>query len=283
MGLFLEQPRGGDSITSCVDQIYNKLFGKEDLSAKREQIKRDQNIIACLKGDLQLMETLRARDGSSASRIETYRNVIIELEKRIEDQSFWLDTEKQVAPNTLRRDLNFAFSSKVSNLLALSKLALQTDSTRVITLSLDWIDGSITVLGATRGWHTLSHHGGRQDKLELLSRIEMDIVKQINQFLTELDEIKEGDGTLLDHTTVVIGSNFGDASNHTCNNLPIVIAGGHYRHQSHVIANKKTPLCNLWLELLHEHNIDVQTFGSSQPGKISCLVSKLTVDIQDPL
>ncbi|MGB1926262.1 MAG: DUF1552 domain-containing protein, partial [Rubripirellula sp.] len=140
----MEQPRGGDSNTSCVDQIYNKLFGKEDLSAKREQIKRDQNIIACLKGDLQLMETLRSRDGSSASRIETYRNVIIELEKRIEHESFWLDTEKPVIPNTLRRDLNFAFSSKVSNLLALSKLALQTDSTRVITLSLDWIDGSIT-------------------------------------------------------------------------------------------------------------------------------------------
>jgi len=249
-----------------VDQIYNKLFGKEDLSAKREQIKRDQNIIACLKGDLQLMETLRARDGSSASKIETYRNVIIELEKRIEHESFWLDTEKPVIPNTLRRDLNFAFSSKISNLLALSKLALQTDSTRVITLSLDWIYGAITVPGATGGWHTLSHHGGRQDKLEPLSRIEMDIVKQINQFLTDLDEIKEGDGTLLDHTTVVIGSNFGDASNHTCNNLPIVLAGGHYRHQSHVIANKKTPLCNLWLELLHEHNIDVQTFGSSQPG-----------------
>ena len=45
-----------------------------------------------------------------------------------------------------------------------------------------------------------------------------------------MDQIKEGEGTLLDHTTVVMGSNFGDASNHTCNNLPMIVAGGGYRH-----------------------------------------------------
>ena len=91
----------------------------------------------------------------------------------------------------------------------------------------------------------------------------MDIVKHLNQFLTDLDRIKEGDGTLLDHTTVVIGSNFGDASNHTCNKLPTIVAGGGYRHQTHTVAEKPMPLCNLWLELLHQHNIDVDAFGSS--------------------
>ena len=138
----------------------------------------------------------------------------------------------------------------MSNLFELSKLALQTDSTRIITVSLDWIYGAITVPGATGGWHTLSHHGGKADALAKLGRIEEDIIKHFNQFLSNLDAIKEGKGTLLDHTTVVFGSNFGDASNHTCNNLPTIVAGGGYRHQAHTVLEKPTPLCNLYLELL---------------------------------
>ena len=93
--------------------------------------------------------------------------------------------------------------------------------------------------------------------------IEMDILKHLNQFLLELDQIKEGDGTLLDHTTVVIGSNFGDSSNHTCSNLPIIVAGGGFRHQTHTVLERPMPLCNLYLELLHHHQIDVGSFGSS--------------------
>ena len=246
-----------------VDQIYNKLFGEEDLSAKRNQIERDQNVIACLRRDMRQIETRRVSEGSATSKIETYRNVIAELEKQIAHESFWLDTAKPDVPGKLSDDPEFAFSTKIENLLKLSKFALQTDLTRVITLSLDWIYGAIKVPGATGGWHTLSHHDGKQDMLESLCRIEMDIVKHLNQFLTDMDQIKEGDGTLLDHTTVIIGSNFGDASNHTCNNLPTIVAGGGYRHQLHTVPERQMPLCNLWLELLHKHNIDGGTFGSS--------------------
>ena len=127
---------------------------------------------------------------------------------------------------------------------------------------MDWIYGAIKVPGATGGWHTLSHHGGKKDALEKLIRIESDIIQHVNKFLADLDGIKEGDGTLLDHTTVVLGSNFGDASNHTCNNLPAIVAGGGFNHQSHSVSERPTPLCNLWLEILNEHNVDVGRFGS---------------------
>ena len=256
-----------------VDRIYGKLFGEEDLSAKRKQIAKDQNVIACLRRDLKQIESQSVAQEPDASKIETYRNVIAELEKQISHESFWLDTAKPEVPDTLSKDPEFAFSTKIENLLELSKLAFQTDSTRVITLSLDWIYGAIKVPGATGGWHSLSHHGGRQNQLEQLSRIERDIVKHLNHFLTDLDNIPEGDGTLLDHTTVVIGSNFGDASNHTCNNLPTIVAGGGYRHQVHTVPEKPTPLCNLWLELVHKHNIDLGQFGSSDDDPQSLLVS----------
>ena len=240
-------------------QIFDRLFGEDDLTAKRRQIENDQHVVQCLYRD---MEQLK-RQGGDASKIDSYRTVIAELEEQLKHEEFWLKTKKPEVPNTLSTDQEFAFSTKIGNLFELSKLAFQSDSTRVITLSLDWIYGAIKVPGATGGWHTLSHHGGKADTLAKLNRIEVDIVKHLNQFLSELDEIEEGEGTLLDHTTVVIGSNFGDSSNHTCNNLPTIVAGGGYRHQMHTVLEKPTPLCNLYLELLHHHNIDVDGFGSS--------------------
>ena len=244
-------------------QVFNKLFGEEDLTAKRQKIKNDLYVIECLKRDMHQLETRRVSERNQASRIDSYRNVLAELEKQLEHETFWLKTKKPEVPNTLGKDPEFAFSAKIKNMLELSKLAFQTDSTRVITFSMDWIYGAIKVPGATGGWHTLSHHGGKQDKLEPLSRIEMEIIKHLNQFLADLNTIQEGEGTLLDYTTLVIGSNFGDASNHTCNNLPTLVAGGGYRHQIHTVPEKPMPLCNLWLELLHSHNINIASFGSS--------------------
>ncbi len=243
--------------------IYNKLFGEEDLTVKREQITRDQHVLKCLYRDMQQLESQNAIQTTHPSKIETYRNVVAELEKQLEHEAVWLNTAKPEVPNTLSKDPEFAFSTKIKNLLELSKLAFQTDSTRVITFSMDWIYGAIKVPGATGGWHTLSHHGGKQDIIDSLSRIEMDIVKHLNHFLSDLDSIPEGNGTLLDHTTVVIGSNFGDASSHTCNDLPTIVAGGGYRHQIHAVQKEPMPLCNLWLELLHQHDIDIGEFGSS--------------------
>jgi len=241
-------------------QIFERLFGEEDLSAKRQQIENDQQIVKSLYRDMEQIK----KKGGDASKIESYRTVISELEAQLKHEEFWLKTKKPEVPNTLSDDQEFAFSTKVRNLFELSKLALQTDSTRVITLSLDWIYGAIKVPGATGGWHTLSHHGGKADALGKLSRIEVDIVKHLDRFLAELDQIDEGEGSLLDHTTVVIGSNFGDSSNHTCNNLPTIVAGGGYRHQAHTVLEKPTPLCNLYLELLHKHNVDLGSFGSSK-------------------
>lgn len=240
-------------------QIFAKLFGEEDLAAKRRQLENDRRIIRSLRRDMEQL----SRQGD-VDKIDAYRTVVAELEADFEREQFWLATKKPSVPNTLSSDPEFAFSTKIRNLLELAKLAFQTDSTRVITVSLDWIYGAIKVPGATGGWHTLSHHGGNPEVLAKLTQVEIEIVKQLNQFLGALNQIKEGDGTLLDHTTVVIGSNFGDSSNHTCNNLPTIIAGGGYRHQIHTVLEEPTPLCNLWLELLHKHDIDVGQFGSSE-------------------
>ena len=241
------------------EKIFEKLFKKENLETKQKQLRNDQNILHSLSRD---MEILRKK-GSQPGKLDSYKAAIRELDAQLAHEKFWLNAEKPKVEKSLSQDPEFAFSTKIQNLFELAKLAFRTDSTRVITLSMDWIDGAITVPGATGGWHTLSHHGGKADKIESLSKIEIDTLKHFNRFLFEMDQIKEGEGTLLDHTTVVMGSNFGDASNHTCNNLPMIVAGGGYRHQAHSVLEQPTPLCNLYLELLHKHDIDAGAFGSS--------------------
>jgi hypothetical protein len=242
------------------EQIFSKLFGEEDLRAKRLQLENDQNVLDCLYRDLDhLRET-----GAEPGKLDSYQTVIRELEAQLGHERFWLNAKKPKVEKTLSSNKEFEFSTKVKNLFELAKLAFRTDSTRVITFSMDFIYGAIKVPGATGGWHTLSHHGGKPDLLAKLTRIEIDILKHFNQFLFDLDQIEEGNGTLLDHTTVVMGSNFGDASDHTCNNLPMIVAGGGYRHETHRVLEKPTPLCNLYLELLHKHNIDLGKFGSSE-------------------
>ena len=242
------------------EKIFEMLFKEEDLRSKKLQLKNDRNILNCLRRDL---AQLRKR-GSEPGKLDSYKVLIGELEAQLNHEKFWLNTRKPKVEKSLSADKEFAFSSKIRNLFELAKLAFRTDSTRVITLSMDWIDGAIKVPGATGGWHTLSHHGGKPDMIARLSLIEIDTLKHLDQFLFEMDQIKEEGGTLLDHTTVVMGSNFGDSSNHTCNNLPMIVAGGGYRHQTHTVLEKQTSLCNLYLELLHKHDIDVGSFGSSE-------------------
>lgn len=242
------------------EQIFEMLFGTEDLKAKQEQLANDTLVLDALKRDL---DTLQAKPDES-DKLEIYAKVIRELQGQVNRERFWLSSEKPKVANSLSNDKEFEFSAKIRNLFELTKLAFRTDSTRVITISMDWIYGAIKVPGATGGWHTLSHHGGNPEVLSSLSCVEQDILKHFEQFLWDMDQIDEQDGSLLDHTTVVFGSNFGNSSDHTCDRLPMLVAGGGYRHQGYRVLEPRTPLCNLYLELLHKHNIDVGSFGSSQ-------------------
>lgn len=242
------------------EEIFDMLFGPEDLQAKRQQLASDTLVLEALRRDL---DTL-GRDSSGSEKLETYTKVIRELETQTEREKFWLNAEKPKVANSLSTDKEYEFSTKIQNLFELAKLAFRTDSTRIITLSMDWIYGAIKVPGAIGGWHTLSHHGGNPEVLSNLSCVERDIIKHFDQFLWDIEQIQEPGGSLLDHTTIVFGSNFGNSSDHTCDHLPIIVAGGGYRHQCYRAFEQATPLCNLYLELLHKHDVDTGKFGSSQ-------------------
>jgi uncharacterized protein DUF1552 len=144
-------------------------------------------------------------------------------------------------------------------------LALQTDSTRLITLLLLGTSLVPPIQGVSLGHHDLSHHGQDPNKIAQLMTIELEKMRTFRDFLKKLKETKEDDESLLDRTAVFFSSNLGNASTHSAKNLPIVLAGGGFQHGQHLAFDPKRPppLCNLYVSMLQRLGIEAERFGSS--------------------
>jgi hypothetical protein len=144
-------------------------------------------------------------------------------------------------------------------------LALQSDSTRIITLYLNPLEITVRVPGVSDRTHSLTHHGNEPEKIEQLALVEEAGMKNLGRFLTGLAAVNEGQGSLLDETAVLFGSNMSNGSNHSNVNLPILLAGGRFRHGQHLEYDKKnnTPLCNLFVSMLQHMGLEEDRFSSS--------------------
>jgi hypothetical protein len=134
------------------------------------------------------------------------------------------------------------------------KLALETDSTRVITLFVD-----TTVL------HPITHHGNRPEVLGELRRSEESQFDVLAGFLSSLRETKEEGQSLLDRTMVLYGTCMGSANSHANTNLPVLLAGGGFKHAGHLAFDTENnyPLTNLHLTMLQRLGLEVDRFSSS--------------------
>src|SRR5579859_2397683 len=144
-------------------------------------------------------------------------------------------------------------------------LALQTDSTRVIALWLWSHTERLDLPGVSITHHDASHHGQDENKIRQLALIEENEMKLFAGLLGKMKETDEGGKSLLDQTIVFHGSNLGNASAHTCDNLPILLAGGGFRHAGHVAFDRKNnkPLSNLFVRMLRQMGMEMDRFGSS--------------------
>jgi hypothetical protein len=145
------------------------------------------------------------------------------------------------------------------------RLALKTDSTRFITLHTGGSGGIVPVAGVREGYHTLSHHGKDDEKLAQLALVELAMLKQWGDFLRDLAATDEGDSCLLDNTIVFLTSNLGNASNHSNQNMPVLLAGGAFAHGSHVAFDRERnyPLPNLYVSILQQLGLELDRFGTS--------------------
>jgi hypothetical protein len=118
--------------------------------------------------------------------------------------------------------------------------------------------------GVTLGHHDLSHHGKEPSKLAQLKVVEIETMKTLHELLTKLKQTKEDDGNLLDKTMVFLGSNLGDGSSHSVKNLPVLLAGGGFKHGQHLAFDQQNPppLCNLYVSMLQRLGIETDKFSS---------------------
>jgi hypothetical protein len=161
-------------------------------------------------------------------------------------------------------------------MLDLMTLAFQTDATRVATVLFS-IEQSPRAYGAEiglpEGHHGLTHHSGDKGKIEKVTRINCYHIQSLVYLLEKLNSIKDGDGTILDHSMIVYGSGISDGNLHDHSNLPLILAGGGNRSLKggrHIRYDKGTPMANLFVSLLDRMGVEPERFGDSN-GKLDRL------------
>jgi len=257
-------------------QIFAQMFlaGRpEQVQQEMARLKRGQSILDRM-GDrfAALNSRLSARD---QQQVTDYTDAVRDMEKQLHADEAWVLRPKPVVSEPPPTDVTDRADTigRARLMFNLTRLALQTDSTRVVSIFIRGMDLRPPIQGVTEDHHGLSHHGRNPAKIEQLRIIERAEMTAFRDFLLALRNVKDGDGTLLDHTQVLIGSNLGDASGHGTSNLPILLAGGGYRHGQHIAGDTQnnTPLGNLFVTMLQRFGMETDRFGSST-GTIKGLV-----------
>jgi uncharacterized protein DUF1552 len=248
--------------------VFAKLFieGKPDeVEAQKRRLQDGQSILDTVGEQAKKVQSgLGPRD---RDKLDEYFTSVRELEQTLLQSEEWLKKPKPKVdakqPQNVTNPTDLIAKTKVW--FDLIHLALQTDSTRLVTLQLLGTSGVPPIPGVSLGHHDLSHHGKDPTKIDQLKKLEMEKMKTLRDFLKKLKETKEESATLLDRTTVFFSSNLGDASTHAVKNMPIVLAGGGFRHGTHLAFDPKNspPLCNLFVSMLQRLGLEIDKFGSS--------------------
>ena len=257
---------------SKVDTIYNLLFQKVDPSLRDQtqaNLAARTSILDLVKTDADyLKRKVGVRD---RQKIDRYFDSVRAVEKRLVQSSQWLNKPKPVVDYTLPAGANtLDFVHRVPLYYDLMSLALQTDSTRVITLALADIGANYGGFAISRGYHQLTHHGKVPEYITELSVIEQFHMQQFARFLAQLKSVDEPNGqSLLDNSMVLFGSGMGNASSHSNRNLPLILAGGGFRHGEHKsyfrdeAEREATPAGNLFVSMLQRFGLEVDQFGTA--------------------
>lgn len=248
-------------------ELFRGLFVDNNQSARQKAVERIQLRESILDSVLGDANSLKQRlNPTDKRKLDEYFTAIREVELKLKLDRHWQNVPK---PKTdYPEPKNQGLTKDLPAIYDLIALALQTDSTRVATLE---IGGSFAAsdLGVKKGYHSLSHHGNVAESIDLLVQIEKYQMEQFARFLTKLKSLRDGenDRNLLDQTMVLMGSGMGNANSHTNNDLPIMLAGGGFRHGEHKQYPKETrkrvPLCNLYVSMLQQFGLEVDHFSQS--------------------
>jgi hypothetical protein len=250
--------------------IHALLFqesGPQERSVLKQLHDEQRSILDLVRTDA---DHLRKRVGrEDQAKLDQYFTSVREVEQRLVQSAQWLERAKPKVAYTVPDDADaLDFADRVPLYYDLMTLALHTDSTRVVTLEISDIGGNAGGLPITRGYHQLTHHGKVESYIEELAIIETYHTTQFARFLDKLAAVNEPNGrTLLDNTMTLLGSGMGNASSHSNRDLPLLLAGGGFKHGRHLRFEKDksrgsgTPAGNLFLSMLQRFGVETDTFN----------------------
>ncbi len=247
--------------------VFARLFlagNAGDIEQERARLKRGQSVLDGMRSRFTaLNDRLSVRD---RQQVADYTEAVREMEKQLKANEDWVvrpkPAVKEPAPPEHVDMADIIGRAKL--MFNLTRLALQSDSTRVVSIMIKGMDLRPPIEGVTQDHHGLTHHDRSPAKIEQLKIVERAEMTAFRDFLLSLRDTKEGAGNLLDQTQVLLGSNLGDAAYHGTSNLPILLAGGGYRHGRHIAGDKtnNTPLAKLFVSMLQRFGMSIDTFGS---------------------
>ncbi|MFM7209412.1 MAG: DUF1552 domain-containing protein [Verrucomicrobiota bacterium] len=242
-------------------RLFTRLFVDDSPGERRRQaelIRRGRSVMDVVAGEAsRLRRDVSAED---RDRLDNWFTSVRDLEQRLAANEAWTDRPKPKvslkAPTQMPRNNEVAVNGIFLDLV---HMALVTDSTRFVTLHItgNSVNG---IEGVSSSYHDLSHHGLDEDKLRQLAIVEAGQVKAWGTFVRKLR-----DSGLLKETMTVMTSNLGNASSHNNLNMPVLFAGGGFRHGRHLAFDQKNnyPLPNLYLSALHRLGLEEKRFATT--------------------
>jgi hypothetical protein len=259
-GMTLSFTRSGAAITA--ERSPKKVFQKLFVQGKPDEVEANAEAIRQGRSMLDFVGDQSKRLGGSLSkadqqRLDQYLTSVRDLEKRLESAESWEYKPKPKVNAQPPTDIDDGreFVQKTRLMMDVMKLALENDSTRVISLFID-----TTVI------HNITHHGNRPEAIAELRAKEEQQFDALAAFLGALDGVKEDGRSLLDLTMCLYGTNMGSANSHSNVNLPVLLAGGGFKHGQHLAFDAKNnyPLTNLYLSMLHRLGIETNEFSTAK-------------------
>ncbi len=248
-------------------QVFKKLFVQgtpAEVEAQVARLKQERSILDSVSDRAkQLQSTVGVSD---QNKLDQYFTSLRELERRLTVGEEWERKPKPKTDAKSPQDFNdrSAMIERTRAMFELARLALLSDSTRLITIYISQDFVKPNVAGVNEGTHQLTHHGNQPDKLAMLKLIEEAQFRELATLLKGLSDSKEPSGRLLDSTMVLYGTNMGSANAHSNDNLPVLLAGGGFKHGNHLAFDRKKnyPLSNLYVSMLQRLGLEVDRFSS---------------------
>ncbi|RMF37115.1 MAG: DUF1552 domain-containing protein [Planctomycetota bacterium] len=256
------------SAESSPARLFAKLFIDESPQERKlhqRRILEGRSIMDLVADDARSLQ--RQLGAADRDRLDAFFTSVRELESRMTKAERWARQPKPRVDVPPPRDIDDPndLVARQKTMHDVIRLALKTDSCRFITLHTGGGAGVLPIEGVREGYHTLSHHGMDETKLEQLAIVEAAMVAQWGAFLRDLAQTQEQDSTLLDNTMVLLTSNLGNASNHSNKNMPVLFAGGPIRHAGHLAFDQRDnyPLPNLFVSILQACGLPFDRFMTS--------------------